>query len=117
MTNEQDALLDSVNSILGMEEDENTEMAVREFHAPVVFEDGKPEADLMADAWDDYHYVRKTLQTLIETGQKALAGALDSAISSHHPRGYVVDGTIMKQIAEATDHLVKLKKKMKEFNN
>lgn len=112
-------LLNSVENILGMEEpdqEEGTDIAIRDFKAPVVFEPNQGEQEMELQAWDDYVYTRNTLQQLIETGQKALEGALDAAFTSHHPRAYEVAGAIMKQIAETTTHLIKLRKQFRDGN-
>lgn len=117
MSGDQD-LLNSVENILGMENPADTEtgIAVREFHAPVIFDPDQGEQDLEHDAWDDYVYTRNTLQSLVENGQKALEGALNAAFTSHHPRAYEVAGAIMKQIAETTQHLIKLRKQFRDGN-
>lgn len=111
MSNEIDtSKYTSAEDILGMEESEET--FAREFEAPVIFEEGKEVSDLEQDLIDDYIYVRETLHSLIEVGQKALAGAMDSALESHHPRSYEVVGGIMKQIADTSDNLMKIKEKI-----
>ena len=64
----------------------------------------------------DYDYTRAQLYNLIDKGQEALNGALEVAQESGHPRAYEVAVNAMKQVADTTDKLIDLQKKMKELD-
>ena len=53
---------------------------------------------------------------MIEKGQEAVEGILDVANDSQHPRAYEVAGQLIKHIADTTDKLVDLQKKMKDLD-
>ena len=63
----------------------------------------------------DYEYTRGNLYSLIEKGQEAVDGILDLAQQSDSPRAYEVAGQLIKSVADATDKLLDLQKKMKEL--
>jgi len=65
----------------------------------------------------DYSYSRSQLYSLIEKGQEAVNGILDVAASSDHPRAYEVAGQLIKNVADVTDKLADLHKKMKDLND
>lgn len=64
----------------------------------------------------DYEYTRTQLYSLIEKGQDAIDGILDIAQASEHPRTYEVAGQLIKNVADITDKLLDLQKKMKDLN-
>lgn len=64
----------------------------------------------------DYEYTRTQLYSLIEKGQDAIDGILDIAQASEHPRTYEVAGQLIKHVADITDKLLDLQKKMKDLN-
>ena len=67
--------------------------------------------------WDiekDYDYTRANLYSLIEKGQESLNGILELAGESASPRAYEVAGQIIKSVADTTDKLMELQKKVKE---
>jgi hypothetical protein len=64
----------------------------------------------------DYEYTRGNLYSLIEKGQESLDGIMELAQQSDSPRAYEVAGQIMKSVADTTDKLIDLQKKMKELN-
>lgn len=68
------------------------------------------------EANSDYVYTRNNLYDLIEKGQKAVEGALEVAQESGHPRAYEVATNAIKQVADMTDKLIDLQKKMKDLN-
>jgi len=69
------------------------------------------------DIEKDYSYSRNQLYSLIEKGQEAVNGILDVAASSDHPRAYEVAGQLIKNVADITDKLADLHKKMKDLND
>lgn len=64
----------------------------------------------------DYEYTRGNLYSLIEKGQESLDGIMELAQESDSPRAYEVAGQIMKSVADTTDKLMDLQRKMKELN-
>ncbi len=64
----------------------------------------------------DYEYTRGNLYSLIEKGQESLDGIMELAQESDYPRAYEVAGQIIKSVADTTDKLIDLQKKMKELN-
>jgi len=68
------------------------------------------------DRVKDYEYTRGELYNLISKGQEAVQGALEVAQESGHPRAYEVAVNAMKQVADMTDKLVDLQKKMKDLD-
>ena len=66
------------------------------------------------DIKKDYEYTRGNLYSLIEKGQEAISGILELAQESEMPRAYEVAGQLIKNVADATDKLMDLQKKLKE---
>ena len=68
------------------------------------------------DIKKDYEYTRGNLYSIIEKGQEALNGVLELAQESEMPRAYEVAGQLIKNVADATDKLMDLQKKLKDVN-
>ena len=68
------------------------------------------------DVDKDYDYTRANLYSLIEKGQESLNGILELAGESASPRAYEVAGQIIKSVADTTDKLMELQKKVKEID-
>lgn len=66
------------------------------------------------DITKDYEYTRGNLYSLIEKGQEAINGILELAQESEMPRAYEVAGQLIKNVADATDKLLDLQKKLKD---
>jgi len=66
------------------------------------------------DIKKDYDYTRGNLYSIIEKGQEALNGVLELAQESEMPRAYEVAGQLIKNVADATDKLMELQKKLKD---
>ena len=64
------------------------------------------------DVKKDYEYTRGNLYSLIEKGQEAINGILELAQESEMPRAYEVAGQLIKNVADATDKLMDLQKKL-----
>ncbi len=64
----------------------------------------------------DYETSRAQLHSLVMKGQEAVDGILDVARASDHPRAYEVAGQLIKHVADTTDKLIDLQKKMKELD-
>lgn len=74
------------------------------------------EKDIKKDIKKDYEYTRGNLYSLIEKGQEAINGILELAQESEMPRAYEVAGQLIKNVADATDKLMELQKKLKDVN-
>ena len=72
--------------------------------------------DSVDDINKDYEYTRGNLYSIIEKGQEALNGILELAQESEMPRAYEVAGQLIKNVADATDKLMKLQKELKDVN-
>ena len=72
--------------------------------------------DITVDIDKDYKYTRAQLYSLIEKGQEALNGILELAGESASPRAYEVAGQIIKSVADTTDKLADLQKKVKDLD-
>ena len=64
----------------------------------------------------DYEYTRANLYSLIEKGQESLNGIMDVANETASPRAYEVAGQILKSVADTTDKLMELQKKVREVD-
>ena len=62
----------------------------------------------------DYEYTRANLYSLIEKGQEAINGIMEVAGESASPRAYEVAGQLIKSVADTTDKLLDLQKKVKD---
>jgi len=72
--------------------------------------------DVSEDREKDYEYTRGELYSLIDQGQEAVRGALEVAQESGHPRAFEVATNAMKQVADMTDKLMDLQKKVKDLD-
>ena len=66
------------------------------------------------DIRKDYDYTRGNLYSLIEKGQEAIDGILELAQETEQARAYEVAGQLIKSVADATDKLMELQKKLKD---
>ena len=67
------------------------------------------------DVDQDYDYTRANLYSLIEKGQESLNGVLEVAGETASPRAYEVAGQLIKSVADTTDKLADLHKKVKDI--
>ena len=74
----------------------------------------KDQLEDVTDINKDYDYTRSNLYSLIEKGQETLNGIMELAGESASPRAYEVAGQIIKSVADTTDNLMDLQKKVKE---
>ena len=86
--------------------------------------DGSVEVDAIVKADEvtkvdevkkDYDYTRGNLYSLIEKGQEAINGIMEVAGETASPRAYEVAGQIIKSVADTTDKLADLHKKVKDI--
>lgn len=81
----------------------------------VIVEKIEKVASSVNDINKDYEYTRGNLYSLIEKGQEAINGILELAQESEMPRAYEVAGQLIKNVADATDKLMDLQKKLKDI--
>ena len=67
------------------------------------------------DLTKDYEYTRANLYSLIEKGQEAINGIMELAGEGGSPRAYEVAGQLIKSVADTTDKLVDLQRKVKDM--
>ena len=91
----------------------NVESSIVGVDKPAEIEVGITKPD---DTQKDYEYTRANLYSLIEKGQESLNGILELAGESASPRAYEVAGQIIKSVADTTDKLLDLQKKVKELD-
>lgn len=73
-------------------------------------------SETLNDPQKDYEYSRGQLYSLISKGQEAVDGILEIAQESGHPRAFEVAGQLIKSVADTTDKLIDLQKKMRELD-
>ena len=76
----------------------------------------KPDRLTKDDITRDYEYTRGNLYSIIEKGQEAIDGILELSQESDSPRAYEVAGQLIKNVADTTDKLTDLQKKLKDVN-
>ena len=64
----------------------------------------------------DFETGRKNLYNLLDKGNEAIDGILSLAKEGEHPRAYEVAGQLIKHVADTTDKLIDLQKKMKDLD-
>ena len=103
---------DKINEVLGIPTVDNIKNLPEKKTIPPVprLEDKNKE-----DVENDYKYSRENYYNLIERGQDAIQGILDIANESQHPRAYEVAGQLIGQVAQVTDKLQDLQKKLKDL--
>ena len=106
MSNKFDSLNDTFNTDDGVEVD-----------AIVKSEDNKIEKSQtrINDVNKDYDYTSGNLYSLIEKGQEAINGIMEVAGETASPRAYEVAGQLIKSVADTTDKLADLHKKVKDI--
>ena len=69
------------------------------------------------DVNKDYDYTRGNLYSLIEKGQEAINGIMEVAGETASPRAYEVAGQLIKSVADTTDKVADLHKKIKDIED
>ena len=94
----------------------NTEIEVQKVNEGGCVRRKDTMTDITDDIEKDYKYTRAQLYSLVEKGQEALNGILELAGESASPRAYEVAGQIIKSVADTTDKLADLQKKVKDLD-
>ena len=100
-----DDVLDNVLGITDVVETRTSQVTLPEVTPPPTTSE---------DVDNDYKYQRENFYRLVERGQDAIDGILELARESEHPRSYEVAGQLIKNVADATDKLMELQKKLKD---
>ena len=98
-----DKSLNITSNILPTKSEENSNIEV-------IPNDGQ----ICNDIKKDYEYTRANLYSLIEKGQEAINGIMELAGEGGSPRAYEVAGQLIKNVADTTDKLIDLQKKLKD---
>lgn len=77
--------------------------------------ENKPAVVNTDEVESDYKYAREELYQLIQKGQVAIDELIEVARSSNHPRAYEVAFQGIKNVADITDKLADLQKKIKDI--
>jgi uncharacterized protein YicC (UPF0701 family) len=72
--------------------------------------------DLKADLVDAYEQSKSNLQDLIDNGKDAMEELRQIASAGQHPRAFEVYATLLKNVVEANDRLLKTQKEMREMD-
>ena len=94
----------------------NTELEVQQVNEGGCVRRKDTMIDITDDVDKDYKYTRGQLYSLIEKGQEAINGIMELAGESASPRAYEVAGQLIKSVADTTDKLADLQKKVKDLN-
>ena len=94
-----------------------TQVEVDESDVVVGVDKEKPDRLAKDDVTKDYEYTRGNLYSIIEKGQEAINGILELAQESEMPRAYEVAGQLIKSVADTTDKLIDLQKKLKDVED
>jgi len=94
----------------------NTELEVQQVNEGGCVRRKDAMIDITDDVDKDYKYTRGQLYSLIEKGQEAINGIMELAGESASPRAYEVAGQLIKSVADTTDKLADLQKKVKDLN-
>jgi hypothetical protein len=101
------------NKFSKIEESLNIETSIVSIADPVEIS----PIDSPNDPQKDYEYSRGQLYSLISKGQEAVDGILEIAQESGHPRAFEVAGQLIKSVADTTDKLIDLQKKMRDLDS
>jgi hypothetical protein len=82
---------------------------------PIKTEDSEG-LDLKQDLKDAYQQSKDNLQDIIDQGKDAMDEILQIAKAGQHPRAFEVYGTLLKNMVEANDRLLKMQKEMREMD-
>ena len=74
------------------------------------------EQELQQDLTDAYEQSKSNLQDLIDNGKDAMDELRQIASAGQHPRAFEVYATLLKNMVEANDRLLKMQKEMREMD-
>ena len=74
------------------------------------------QPDMDSDLTDAYQQSKENLQGIIDQGQEAMYEILEIAKAGQHPRAFEVYATLLKNMTEANDRLLKIQKEMRDIS-
>lgn len=83
---------------------------------PIVNKSPTDDMDLKTDLVDAYEQSKSNLQDLIDNGKDAMEELRQIASAGQHPRAFEVYATLLKNMVEANDRLLKMQKEMREMD-
>lgn len=83
---------------------------------PVVNKTPTDDLDLKTDLVDAYEQSKSNLQDLIDNGKDAMEELRQIASAGQHPRAFEVYATLLKNMVEANDRLLKMQKEMRDMD-
>jgi uncharacterized protein YicC (UPF0701 family) len=93
-----------------------TPVEVSEKQSLLPVKNNSEELDLKQDLTDAYEQSKSNLQDIIDQGKDAMDEILQIAKAGQHPRAFEVYGTLLKNMVEANDRLLKMQKEMREMD-
>jgi len=72
--------------------------------------------DVEQDLTDAYQQSKENIQEIIDSGKDAMEEILQIAKAGQHPRAFEVYATLLKNMTEANDRLLKIQKEMRDMN-
>ena len=82
---------------------------------PIVTTHYNPPADDKQDLVDAYQQSKENIQEIIDSGKDAMEEILQIAKAGQHPRAFEVYATLLKNMTEANDRLLKIQKEMRDI--
>lgn len=74
------------------------------------------QPDMDSDLTDAYQQSKENLQGIIDQGQEAMYEILEIAKAGQHPRAFEVYATLLKNMTEANDRLLRIQKEMRDIS-
>ena len=106
---------EKLNSALNISSESIKNTSIEKSEVTEIVESNKKESK--NDVQKDYEYTRANLYSLIEKGQEAINGIMEVAEEGSSPRAYEVAGQLIKSVADTTDKLIDLQKKLKDVED
>ena len=72
--------------------------------------------DIEEDLTDAYQQSKENLQGILDQGKEAMEEILNIAKAGQHPRAFEVYATLLKNMTEANDRLLKIQKEMRDMD-
>jgi len=82
---------------------------------PIVATHYNPPSDDKQDLVDAYQQSKENIQEIIDSGKDAMEEILQIAKAGQHPRAFEVYATLLKNMTEANDRLLKIQKDMRDI--
>jgi len=83
---------------------------------PTTIKSPTDDLDLKTDLVDAYEQSKSNLQDLIDNGKDAMEELRQIASAGQHPRAFEVYATLLKNMVEANDRLLKMQKDMRDMD-